>query len=106
MEKATTKLIKRGKFDDALPAEEAISEQVASTLQSLTDEFKRQERYGECRSIRSCSIINFRGGKFVVDMRLLPEPEVERDELYNSVREVLKVFRLLRLLRRAFIPAI
>lgn len=83
-----TKLFQgKNHFGEEVTVEEAITKQVNSMLEAFLREFKRQESYGECRSIRGATIINFQGGKFALDMRLLPDDEVETDELYQIVEQ-------------------
>ena len=75
----------KSKFEDGITVEEAITSQVNAAVENMTREFQRQQRYGECRSIRCYGLINCAGGKFVFDLRLLPDAEVADDELIKIV---------------------
>ena len=78
-------MLEREHFDETRSVEEAITCSVADVLQNFIIEFFRQQLDGECRSIRGVSLLNFQGGIFVLDMRLLPEDEVKNDELHALV---------------------
>ena len=89
MKDQTLKTRVAGKYDESVSVEESIRRQIQETQERFVGEVQRQQRYQESRSIRGCAMIDFKGGKFVLDMRLLPDAEVEDDELYRSVKEIL-----------------
>jgi hypothetical protein len=77
----------KGKFEGDESVEDSITHQVIAVLENFNAEFQRQGIYGENRSIRGVAMIDFKGGKFVLDMRLLPDDEVETDELFKIVQQ-------------------
>jgi hypothetical protein len=86
MNDQTIKSKRKAKFKEGTSVEDSITHQVTEALASMLVELRRQQRYGEGRSIRAFALINFTGGKFVLDMRLLPDAEIAADELYQIVK--------------------
>ena len=73
---------------DGLTTDDAIRVQVGAALKGFLAQLRADQRAGILRSLRGVARINFTGGGggvFVLDMRLLPTPEVEDDELVRIV---------------------
>ena len=78
----------KGRFDEDTPVELALAIHVRNALDGFIEQYLSDREAGVLRSIRGVAMVNFTGGvggKFVLDMRLLPANEVEEDELFKMV---------------------